>query len=214
MSEPNSTNTEHDPFSLDDEDATKGATDTTVDADASSDEDGEDEDDTDDDDGDDDADKADAEAARRAEKESADLRREDDKRRQADVERRRAASAPPAGRASSRASAPAPAEEPRPAKMLVRVKPHNPKKGQTMRTHSRIYDGARATFVEGKGWYDVSHALAEELRSVRCSDMDPDSNLAFDVCTPREARRVDEREEQALEQETRAPAKRPRSPVN
>lgn len=200
MSEPNTSAT-HDPFSLDDEGAEE--VDTVLDAGGTPlVQSGEDEDDDEDDDDDDDdkADaEADAEAARRAEQDAADLRRADDRRRQGNLDRRRAAAQPPV------------ATEARPDKMLVRVKPFNAKRGQTMRTHSRIHDGARATFAEGKGWYEVSHALAEELRTLRCSDMDPDSNLAFDVCTPREARRIDDREEAATEQETRAPAKRPRS---
>lgn len=198
MSEPN-TSANHDPFSLDDEGADSDDTVLNT-AGTATEQGGEDDEDEDDEDGDDKADaEADAEAARKAEQEAADLRRSDDRRRQESLERRRAAAQPPV------------APEARPDKMLVRVKPFNAKKGQTMRTHSRIHDGARATFAEGKGWYEVSHALAEELRTLRCSDMDPDSNLAFDVCTPREARRTDEREEAALEQETRAPAKRPRS---
>ncbi len=212
MSEPNSTNSEHDPFSLEDEDtgASKTGSPTGTepspgDGDEDGDGDGDGEDDADDEDDKASA-EADAEAARLAEKESADLRRADAKRRQDETDRRRTE-----GSRAPRADAPVAAAEPRPAKMLVRVRPYNAKRGQTMRTHSRMHDGARATFQEGRGWYDVSHALAEELRQVRCSDMDPDSALAFDVCTPREARRVDEREEAALEQETRAPAQRPRS---
>lgn len=208
MTEPNSsTSTEHDPFSLEDDASTEGSSAPAGDADSpegDADDEGDDAEESDDAD-DEAASKADAEAARLAEKESADLRREDAKRRQAETDRRRDSARAP------RASAPEAPPEPRPAKMLARVRPFNAKRGQTMRSHSRMHDGARATFQEGRGWYEVTHALAEELRQVRCSDMDPESNLAFDVCTPKEARRIDEREEAALEQETRAPAKRPRS---
>lgn len=121
---------------------------------------------------------------------------------------RRASAARTASRAPARESAP-----PAPARpvMLARIKHFNPKKGQTMRTHAFNHGSERAKFVEGAGWYEVDLALAARLKEIRCSDMDPDSNLAFDVCTPAEARKQDAREEQEREQETRSPAKRPRS---
>lgn len=95
--------------------------------------------------------------------------------------------------------------------MLARIKPYHAKKGQTMRTHSFIHNGERMKFVEGQGWYTVDASLANRLRTIRCSDMDPESNLAFDVCSAAEARKVEAREEQERERATRAPARRPRS---
>lgn len=83
-----------------------------------------------------------------------------------------------------------------------------------MRSHSFLHNGDRAKFVEGFGWYEVSPSLGARLRTIRCSDMDPESNLAFDVCTPSEARKLEAREEQAKEMESRSPAKRPRSAIS
>lgn len=117
-----------------------------------------------------------------------------------------------AARAAARSEVPQPAAPAR-VELLARIKPFNAKKGQTMRTHSFNHNGTRVKFVEGHGWYAVDHSLAARLRQVRCSDMDPESNLAFDVCSATEARKVEAREEAALEQETRSPARRPRSAV-
>lgn len=136
------------------------------------------------------------------------LRIELEEQEAAEIARSRAAKAAPVRRIAR--DEPSPPPQPT-ATMLVRVKPFNAKKGQTMSTFSCIHAGERVKFVEGHGWYEVSHSLAERLREVRCSDMDPESNLAFDVCTPVQARKTDAREEQAKEQETRSPARRPRS---
>ncbi len=203
MSEPK--DSESNPFDLDEE--TPGAA--GDDSDGPTNELGADDDDDlpADDDDTDDTDDTDAVAAAAAKKESEEL---------AENERARAV-------ARSRASRPVrgdvepltpAATEPRPDRMLVRIKPYNLKRGQTMRTHSRYHGDQRATFQEGKGWYEVDHGLADSLRSVRCSDMDPESALAFDVCTPKQARRLDDLAEAEAERESRATAHRPRSATN
>ena len=91
---------------------------------------------------------------------------------------------------------PAP-EKPKPEKkrgpvpeLLVRIRPYNPKRGQTMRSFG--YKSIR--FRIEQGWYRVARAIGEHLATVRCSDMDPESQLAFDVCTEAEARRIIEAE--------------------
>lgn len=72
--------------------------------------------------------------------------------------------------------------------LLVRIRPYNPKRGQTMQTFG--YRGHR--FKVDQGWYRVSLDIAQHLKTVRCSDINPESQLAFDVCTESEARKIQE----------------------
>jgi len=106
------------------------------------------------------------------------------------------------------AAPPEPAEKPKPvakpgpkAELLVRIRPYNPKRGQTMRSFG--FKGSR--FKVEQGWYRVPREIGEYLSGVRCSDLDPDSQLAFDVCSEAEARRIIEAE--ANEADRGTPAK-------
>jgi len=74
--------------------------------------------------------------------------------------------------------------------MLVRLKPYNPKRVHLLRRFT--YRGVR--FMEDRGWYRVDEEIAGYLRDVRQVDSDPDSPLAFDVCTEEEARAIEEKE--------------------
>lgn len=74
--------------------------------------------------------------------------------------------------------------------MLVRLRPYNPKRGCLLRRFT--YRGIR--FMEDRGWYRVDEEIAGYLRGVRQVDSDPDSSLAFDVCTEEEARALEEKE--------------------
>ena len=73
---------------------------------------------------------------------------------------------------------------------LVRMKKRDPKHGNVMRRFT--YRGAK--FEEAKGWYRVSEEVAEYLRNVRQKAHDPQSPLAFDVCTEKEAKGLDTKE--------------------
>lgn len=81
-------------------------------------------------------------------------------------------------------------------KMLVRIRPFNKRRGQITRSYT--YKGHRLR--EGMGWYIVPADVARYLKTVRCSDLDPLSPEAFDVCTVEEAKQIDE-----AETETRSP---------
>lgn len=74
--------------------------------------------------------------------------------------------------------------------MLVRLRPYNPKRGCLLRRFT--YRGIR--FMEDRGWYRVDEDIAGYLKGVRQVDSDPDSSLAFDVCTEEEARALEEKE--------------------
>ena len=74
--------------------------------------------------------------------------------------------------------------------MLVRLKPYNPKCGFFLRRFS--YRGVR--LQEERGWYRLNGEVGEYFRGVRQVDIDPNSPLAFDVCTEEEARALEEKE--------------------
>lgn len=92
--------------------------------------------------------------------------------------------------------------------MHVRLKPYNPKRGHVLRKWT---DGpSRMKFEESMGWYLVDangfvdangRTLVERLGAARNGDTDPNSPLAFDVCTEAEAKEIDKRE--AKEKERR-----------
>jgi hypothetical protein len=77
--------------------------------------------------------------------------------------------------------------------MLVRLKPHDPKKGLLLKQYT--YQGIR--FQAGRGWYKVNGQVAAYLESVHSVPGDNDTPLAFDVCTPDEARAMDEDDRKA-----------------
>jgi len=76
---------------------------------------------------------------------------------------------------------------------LVRLKPHNPRRGHVLRR----YTYRSIKFQEDRGWYRVDRKIAEYLRGVRQVAGNEHSPLAFDVCTPQEARAIDAREQEA-----------------
>lgn len=85
--------------------------------------------------------------------------------------------------------------------MLVRLKPYDPKRGYVLMRYSMC----GILFEESKGWYRVDPHIAEKLEDVRCRPDMPDHPHyglnAFDVCTPEEARRIANAEnEQAVTQ--------------
>lgn len=74
--------------------------------------------------------------------------------------------------------------------LLVRLKPHDPRRGHVLRRFT--YRGIK--FHEERGWYVVDRAVADYLRKVPQRETDPHSPLAFDVATEEEAKGVDARE--------------------
>lgn len=95
-------------------------------------------------------------------------------------------------------------------KFLVRIKPFNPKKGYKIQR----YMAFGIKFEEARGWYKIGEYIvrySEEneeeqdfnfvqyLKSVRNNNEDPDSPLAFDVCTPEEAQALQAAEKAAKE---------------
>lgn len=93
-------------------------------------------------------------------------------------------------------------------KMLVRLKPYNPKRGFKVRRY--IVSSARLRLDVDRGWYEVDAALALKLSQLRQESTDPDSPPLCDVCTREEAIALEEREKEA---EERASARRPHSEV-
>jgi hypothetical protein len=83
---------------------------------------------------------------------------------------------------------------------LVRLKPHDPKKGHVIRRYTAF--GVR--FEEARGWYKVSDEVAAYLGSVHQRPGDDDSPLAFDVCTEEEAQRLEASEKKKAEERARA----------
>jgi len=71
--------------------------------------------------------------------------------------------------------------------LLVRLKPHDPRRGHVLRRFT--YRGIK--FHEERGWYRVDKAVADYLRGVRQTASDEHAPLAFDVCTPDEAKALD-----------------------
>ena len=65
---------------------------------------------------------------------------------------------------------------------LVRLYPHNPRRGWFIQTYLDPGLGDRKggmKFVGKRGWYEVSDEVAEELEDVRQVDTDPRSGPAF-----------------------------------
>lgn len=80
--------------------------------------------------------------------------------------------------------------------MLARLKPYNKKKGCLIRRFTVF--GVR--FQEERGWYKVDDEVAAYLQTVHQDNNDPDSTMAFDVCTQDEAEAM-ESEEKAKKKE-------------
>jgi hypothetical protein len=80
--------------------------------------------------------------------------------------------------------------------MLVRLKPHDPKKRLLLKQYT--YQGIR--FQAGCGWYKVNGQVAAYLKGVHSIPGDEDTPLAFDVCTPDKARAMDENDRKAARQ--------------
>lgn len=72
---------------------------------------------------------------------------------------------------------------------LARLKPFDGK-----RFVRRSYTSFGIKFIGDRGWYKVDNDVAEYLKTVTQRAEDPDSAPAFDVCSPEEARAIDERE--------------------
>jgi hypothetical protein len=83
--------------------------------------------------------------------------------------------------------------------VLARLKPHNPKVGNTLKTYT--YKGTR--FREEAGWYRIPAPLGEELKQLVVDEADPyNSPLAFDVLSEEEALKVEDREARRRERAT------------
>ncbi|PID38567.1 MAG: hypothetical protein CSB49_04960 [Proteobacteria bacterium] len=78
--------------------------------------------------------------------------------------------------------------------LLVRLKPHDPRRGHCLRRYT--YRGIK--FQEERGWYRVDKSVADYLREVRQVATDEHAPLAFDVCTADEAKTLDAKEKDAV----------------
>ena len=83
---------------------------------------------------------------------------------------------------------------------LVRLKPHDPKKGHVIRR----YTAFSIRFEEARGWYKVADEVATYLGTVHQVPGDEDSPLAFDVCTEEEAQRIEAAEKKKADERARA----------
>ena len=76
--------------------------------------------------------------------------------------------------------------------LLVRLKPHDPRRGHKLRRFT--YCGIK--FQEERGWYRVDKDVADYLREVRQVHSDEHAPRAFDVCTADEAKALDAQEKE------------------
>jgi hypothetical protein len=83
---------------------------------------------------------------------------------------------------------------------LVRLKPHDPKRGHVIRR----YTAFSIRFEEARGWYKVADEVAAYLATVHQVPGDEDSPLAFDVCSEEEALRLETAEKKKAEERARA----------
>lgn len=77
--------------------------------------------------------------------------------------------------------------------LLVRMKAYAPRRGLVLKCFT--FSGIK--FLVERGWYRVSEPVGDYLRTVRCEPRNPDSPLAFDVCTDDGARAIDVAEAKA-----------------
>jgi hypothetical protein len=77
--------------------------------------------------------------------------------------------------------------------MMVRLKAYDRRRGLVLRRFN--YRGIK--FIAGQGWSRVRPDVATYLRTVRQAHDDETTALAFDVCTPEEAQRMDASEDAA-----------------
>lgn len=99
---------------------------------------------------------------------------------------------------------------------LVRLYPHNPRRGHVLRTYLDPQLGGRRggmKFLGSRGWYEVSDEVAEELEEVRQKRYDKRSPKAFmiaddaDHAKELEAELVDDEDEDAQVGTADAPVK-------
>lgn len=83
---------------------------------------------------------------------------------------------------------------------LVRLKPHEPKKGHVLQR----YTAFSIRFEVRRGWYKVSDEIANYLATVHQTPGDEDSPQAFDVCTEEDAQRMEAAEKKKAEDKARA----------
>ncbi len=105
---------------------------------------------------------------------------------------------------SARAAAPAPRRASAQDIICVRIKRYNPKRGHKMQRY--MVFGYK--FLEENNWYKVPATitylgqkkdLREYLENVRQDNEDPESPMAFDVCTVAEMQRINQREREIEE---------------
>ena len=88
---------------------------------------------------------------------------------------------------------------------LVRLYPHNPRRGWLLQTYLDPQLGGRKggmKFVGKRGWYKVDDDVAEELEDVRQVDTDPRSGPAFLIA--RDAKHAKKLEEDLADPEDEA----------
>jgi hypothetical protein len=86
-------------------------------------------------------------------------------------------------------------------KVLVRMKPFAPRKGQPCER----YNAFGILFEERKGWYAVDQHVADYLVGVRARpDVEDHPVMLFDVCTPDEAEKICEEENETAMRAGRA----------
>ncbi len=81
--------------------------------------------------------------------------------------------------------------------LWVRLAPRDPARGAVL--HSYTYAGIK--FSCERGWYKVTKAVGDYLRTVRQVASEPHSALAFTVCSEKEAQVLDKKEAEAKERE-------------
>lgn len=86
--------------------------------------------------------------------------------------------------------------------VLARLKDYDKRRGLVLRCYT--YKGIK--FLPERGWIRVSKEVGDYLRAVRSEPRDPNSPLAFDVCTDDEARALEAAEKRDAETRQNATA--------
>lgn len=103
--------------------------------------------------------------------------------------------------------------------VLVRIKPHNPRRGYKLRKY--LVYGMK--YEEKAGWYKINKYMrqggktidvGQYLSEVRNDSNDPESPLAFDVCTKEEASSIEAKEKKEKERKASAAQPRAADPVD